>query len=96
MAYIKRAVEDTIARVSRMFPVLLVTGPRQVGKTTLLQRMAEAQQSEGIERKYVTLDDPDVRYLAKHDPALIHILQKKRGLNSPRYFYANLRLIYCL
>ena len=70
MAYIKRAVEDTIARVSKMFPVLLVTGPRQVGKTTLLQRMAEVQQNEGIERKYVTLDDPDVRYLAKHDPAL--------------------------
>ena len=70
MAYIKRAVEDTIARVSKMFPVLLVTGPRQVGKTTLLQKMAEAQQSEGIERKYVTLDDPDARYLAKHDPAL--------------------------
>ena len=70
MVYIKRAVEDTIARVSKMFPVLLVTGPRQVGKTTLLQRMAEAQQSEGIERKYVTLDDPDARYLAKHDPAL--------------------------
>ena len=70
MAYIKRAVEDTIARVSKMFPVLLVTGPRQVGKTTLLQRMAEAQQCEGVERKYVTLDDPDVRYLAKRDPAL--------------------------
>ena len=70
MAYIKRAAEDTIARVSKMFPVLLVTGPRQVGKTTLLQRMAEAQQNEGIERKYVTLDDPDARYLAKHDPAL--------------------------
>ena len=70
MAYIQRAAEETIARVSQMFPVLLVTGPRQVGKTTLLQRMAEAQQSEGIERKYVTLDDPDVRYLAKHDPAL--------------------------
>ena len=32
--------------------------------------MAEAQQSEGVERKYVTLDDPDVRYLAKRDPAL--------------------------
>ena len=70
MAYIKRAAEDTIARVSKMFPVLLVTGSRQVGKTTLLQRMAEAQQSEGIERKYVTLDDPDARYLAKTDPAL--------------------------
>ena len=70
MAYIKRAVEDTIARVSKIFPILLVTGPRQVGKTTLLLKMAEAQQNDGIARKYVTLDDPDVRYLAKHDPAL--------------------------
>lgn len=70
MAYIKRAAEDTIARLSEMFPVLLVTGPRQVGKTTLLQKLAEAQRSKGLVRKYVTLDDPDVRYLAKHDPAL--------------------------
>ncbi len=70
MTYIRRAAEDTIKKISEMFPVLLVTGPRQVGKTTLLQRLAAAQQSEGIERKYVTLDDPDVRYLAKRDPAL--------------------------
>lgn len=62
--YIKRAMEETIARVSNMFPVMLVTGPRQVGKTTLLQKLSEQ------ERKYVTLDDPDVRYLAKRDPAL--------------------------
>lgn len=70
MPYIKRAAEDTIIRASEMFPVLLVTGPRQVGKTTLLQKLAETQRNEGIERKYVTLDDPDVRYLAKRDPAL--------------------------
>lgn len=70
MPYIKRAVEETIIQISKMFPVLLVTGPRQVGKTTLLQRLAEIQKESGIERKYVTLDDPDVRYLAKHDPAL--------------------------
>ena len=70
MAYIERAAEDTIARVSKMFPVLLLTGPRQVGKTTLLQKLSEAQKAEGINRKYVTLDDPDARYLAKHDPAL--------------------------
>ncbi len=70
MAYIKRAAEETIARVSKMFPVLLVTGPRQVGKTTLLQKLSEAQRVEGIDRKYVTLDDPSVRYLAKNDPAL--------------------------
>ena len=62
--YIKRAIEETVLRLSGMFPVLLVTGPRQVGKTTLLQKLM------GPERKYVTLDDPDVRYLAKRDPAL--------------------------
>lgn len=70
MAYIKRAAEETIVKISSMFPVLLVTGPRQVGKTTLLQKLAEEQRQQGIERKYVTLDDPDIRYLAKTDPAL--------------------------
>lgn len=60
----KRAIEETIVKTSNMFPMLLVTGPHQVGKTTLLQKLAEEN------RKYVTLDDPDVRYLAKHDPAL--------------------------
>lgn len=64
MPYIKRAIEDTIVNVSSMFPVLLVTGPRQVGKTTLLQQLAQEN------RKYVTLDDPDIRSLAKRDPAL--------------------------
>lgn len=62
--YIKRAIEDTVVKISKMFPVILVTGPRQVGKTTLLKQLAEEN------RKYVTLDDPDVRYLAKRDPAL--------------------------
>ena len=70
MAYIKRAAENTIAGISKMFPVLLVTGPRQVGKTTLLQKLAEAENEAGEKRKYVTLDDPDARYLAKRDPAL--------------------------
>lgn len=70
MAYIKRVAEDTIMQASKMFPVLLVTGPRQVGKTTLLQRLTDIQKNEGIDRKYVTLDDPDARYLAKNDPAL--------------------------
>lgn len=62
--YIKRAIEDTVVKLSEMFPVLLVTGPRQVGKTTLLQKLSDKG------RKYVTLDDPDVRFLAKRDPAL--------------------------
>lgn len=71
MKYIARAMEDIARRASRMFPVLLVTGPRQVGKTTLLQRLAEREEAEGKQKRvYVTLDDPDVRYLARHDPGL--------------------------
>jgi len=62
--YIKRAIEDTVIKISKTFPVLLITGPRQVGKTTLLKKLAAE------DRKYVTLDDPDVRFMAKHDPAL--------------------------
>ena len=62
--YITRTIEDVVRKTAATFPVLLVTGPRQVGKTTLLQQIAEDN------RKYVTLDDPDVRILAKRDPAL--------------------------
>ena len=36
----------------------------------MLLKMAQEEQEHGIYRTYVTLDDPDVRYLAKHDPAL--------------------------
>jgi len=62
--YIKRAAEEVVLQISKQFGVLLITGPRQVGKTTLLLKLA------GKERKYVTLDDPDARLLAKNDPAL--------------------------
>ncbi|HKY69876.1 MAG TPA: ATP-binding protein, partial [Gammaproteobacteria bacterium] len=49
---------------SANFPVILLTGPRQVGKTTLLQRCAES------DRRYISLDDLNERTLAKNDPAL--------------------------
>jgi len=62
--YIPRAIEESVKKISDTFPVLLVTGPRQVGKTTLLAHLAE----DG--RTYVTLDDPDVRRIAQNDPAL--------------------------
>jgi len=61
---IERTLEQTIREVTAHFPVLLVTGPRQVGKTTLLQMCAET------ERGYVSLDDLDARELARTDPAL--------------------------
>ena len=37
--YIKRKIEDTVLNISRTFPVLLLTGPRQSGKTTMLNKL---------------------------------------------------------
>lgn len=60
-----RTLARTIHTVSASFPVLMVTGPRQVGKTTLLEMCAQ-----DAPRRYVTLDDLDARALAQSDPAL--------------------------
>jgi hypothetical protein len=64
----KRTLAETINTVSNNFPVLLLTGPRQVGKTTLLEHCANTSESQS--RRYVTLDDLDARGLAQTDPAL--------------------------
>lgn len=63
--YITRNIEQTINRISNQFKVLLLTGARQVGKTTLLKHLAQ-----GSGRTYVTLDDLAVRSLALSDSAL--------------------------
>ena len=59
-----RTIQSYIEKTSRGFPALLLTGPRQVGKTWLLQTM------KGPERRYVSLDDTVARALAKSDPRL--------------------------
>ncbi len=64
LQYVSRALEDRLLEASAQFPVVLVTGPRQVGKTTLLQHLC------GEDRRYVTLDDLALRALAREDPAL--------------------------
>lgn len=71
MNYIKRNLENVVRQVTREYPVLLVTGPRQVGKTTMLQKLME-----GTERGYVTLDDLNERNIAKTDPELFLQLHK--------------------
>jgi uncharacterized protein len=62
--YLPRTIEKRIRAASRHFPVLVLTGGRQVGKTTLLKQLS------GPERRYVTLDDPRLLSLAREDPAL--------------------------
>jgi predicted AAA+ superfamily ATPase len=59
-----RHLQQEVSKISKTFPVLVVTGPRQVGKTTLLKMLSDEN------RKYVTLDDPNDRLLAKEDPKL--------------------------
>jgi predicted AAA+ superfamily ATPase len=61
--YISRKIEATVQRISQTFPVLMLTGPRQSGKTTLLNHLSE----DG--RKYVSLDDPNNRLFAKTEPS---------------------------
>ena len=67
MTYIKRHLEDVVLNMSRSFSAILVTGPRQSGKTTMLKKLAA---QEGNNRGYVSLDDLNERSLAKEDPAL--------------------------
>ncbi len=60
----KRTLSQIIKKLNKNFPALLLTGPRQVGKTTLLEMCSENN------RNYVTLDDIDARQLARTDPGL--------------------------
>lgn len=65
--YIPRAMEERIEESAKFFPVLMVCGPRQVGKTTMLKEIA-GKWTRPV--SYVTLDYPQVRALAKEDPEL--------------------------
>ena len=71
MSYIKRDLENIILNLNEQYPAILITGPRQVGKTTMLQNLME-----GTDRTYVTLDDLNARALAKSDPAMFFQLYK--------------------
>ena len=62
--YIERHLEEQILNASQYYPVVMVCGQRQVGKSTMLNHIREP------ERRYVTLDDGNARRLASTDPAL--------------------------
>lgn len=62
--YYKREIEDVVTESARQFPSVIVTGPRQSGKTTLLRHMFSKT------HHYVSMDNPDLRVLAIRDPGL--------------------------
>lgn len=57
-------MEDVVKRIEKMFGVVMVTGPRQVGKTTLLKQVAD-------KAAYVTLDDPIMLQSAIYEPGTL-------------------------
>lgn len=73
MKYINRHMEQYIAQLSKSWPAVLLTGPRQSGKTTMLKSLAE---KENAGRKYVSLDDLTMREMAKNDPKMFLQLHK--------------------
>lgn len=71
--YVTRHMEPVVLEVSSQYPALLIVGPRQVGKTTMLEHLIEI---EGRGRTVVTLDDLTERELAKTDPKMFFQLHK--------------------
>ena len=81
--YITRHMEKPVMELNEQYPVLLLTGPRQVGKTTMLEHLIEV---EGKGRKKVSLDDLTLRELAKTDPKMFfQLYQPPLLIDEVRY-----------
>ncbi len=64
MNYIPRTMEKVVLKASGQYPVVMVCGQRQTGKSTMLRHLKED------DRVYVSFDKAETRALAKNDPAL--------------------------
>lgn len=69
MNYIKRDMEQIVTELSKEYSCILITGPRQVGKSTMLEHI-------DAKRHVVTLDDLQERNLARNDPEMFLALHK--------------------
>ena len=84
--YLERHISEYISRMRKQYKVLLLTGPRQVGKSTMLQHMYSNDYS------YVVLDDYLELETAKNDPALF---LKTTGCLSSSLRYKGLQNYLC-
>lgn len=69
MAYIHRSIEEKLKKSAGTYKAVLVTGPRQVGKSTLLKKVFEG-------RKYVSLDDPFLEQQARENGSMFMMLNQ--------------------
>ena len=65
MTYLNRSLEKKFLEVNQDYSCIMLIGPRQVGKSTMLEHLME-----GTPRRKVSLDDLSERQLAQKDPAL--------------------------
>ena len=71
MTYIHRSLERKFLKMSSAFKVVMLTGARQVGKSTMLKTLAK-----NTGRVCVSMDDADIRELAERDPKLFFQMYK--------------------
>ena len=62
MVYIHRTLETTLKKALKTFPAIIITGPRQSGKTTLLKKTLYKTHD------FISLEDPDMRLRVRNDP----------------------------
>lgn len=67
MKYIRRAIERYLLKMFRQYKAVLVTGARQVGKSTMLKEVFS-------DMAYVSLDDPWLAEQAKDQPSMFMMM----------------------
>lgn len=94
MGYIRRDLEDKIQSLTKEYACILITGPRQVGKTTILKQMMQS------DRQYVSLDDMEERWLqALEKSEVIFYLRPysnnllKRTVKTPKLYFFDTGLV---